>query len=584
MTCILSCQDYEPAVKTSNSGLNFSASEIADQRGYTIFNDAVAHSGIEAELNPADSVTMLVPTNDAFAAFLEDLGVASITEVDAATVANVLRYHVINGAISSSELAESNATLLSGKNVHLSAAEGGGVGFNGKASVVSADLFTSDGIIHGISSVLEAPSDDIMTILRASDDHSNLVTELERTGLDASLEGTTELTLMAPNNAAIAAAGVAGMSVEDATEALSFHVFPGRVHSVEFADGRLATILGSTSEDNVQEVEVDGLEFNGAAVDSANYSADNGIVHFIDNVIAQDSENSDNIPADFQALIDALGASVQAEYANLDTTYSFMALDAGAPAPGTFATDSAMHAWLDTYTWDGSVDISELASGTKITTGSAARGSEFSFYVESLSSADSVRINNEAIVDGEGGETSYNGQYNRIVGALPTPLPEEKISDQLEANGYTFIAKAIEVTGKTSQVDAEGTTFYAISNAVFTDTTGYDAITDQLDTLSTEDSDDADVIAALSALIDAHTVPSTVASSFIVTNDLPIQTSAVADADGDIIWGNIAMNVVIITDTQNPNTSTVGLNAVDIWAANGVIHELEEVIVEVDLD
>ncbi len=575
------CEDYDPAVSVSDSSAVFSASDIMDLKGYTLFNDAVAHAGISSELFGADSVTVLAPSNQAFAVYLASVGAASVTDLDAATLANVLRYHTMNGAISASEFGASTASLLTGKSVYLSTDLDGGMGFNGKAAILDADMYSNDGIIHGVSAVLATPADDIMAILSASADHTDLVTELQRTGLDATLSGTSDFTMLAPNNAAVTAAGIAAMTVADATDALSFHVFAGRDYSVEIADGRQATILGAQA-DQQQEMNIEALAFNGVAVDSANYSADNGIVHFVGTVIAEQLTNIDFIPADFQMIIDALDASVRTGYEDISTDFSFMAPDAGAPTVASFGGDlTAMQAWLDRYTFDGEIILRSTASGTKVTT----RGGD-NFYTQhtttNIGSA-GFTINGTSLLSSFSQET-YNGYRNRFFASgYPTPLPTTTISATLDADAnYNLLGKAIEVAGKDSQVDAEGTTFYAIDNATFTALYGYTAIAGGLDTLSLSDENDEDVIADFVEMIDAHTV-SGVHSLLLLEVDFPTQTSKTADADGDIFWGTVQIDnammvstdsLAIITDQKDPQNNFITLTAFDIWASNGVIHAL----------
>lgn len=576
---LLGCKEYDPAISVSDSSPVFSATEILDLKGYSIFNDAVNHAGVASELYPGDSVTIFVPTNAAFSVLFAELGVSVVTEVDATTLANILRYHTVSGAIGADDISETMSTLLTGKSLYRSTdsdddEDAGGDGLNGKASFNGDVMYSNDGILHGITSVLEIPSNTIMDILNASPRHTDLVTELVRSGLDVQLgDPNSTFTILAPDSTAIQTANIAALTAADAATALSFHVFGDRTYSMELTDGRKATILG-TQADQQQELNIAGLEINGLIIDSTNYSADNGVVHWISDALSEEVENIAFIPADFALVIDALDASVRTFYENINNDYSFMAPDAGAPTVASFGGDTdAMQDWLDTYTFDGELDLRNTDSGTKIT---SRNGSNY--YTNHTSTdigSSGFTINNQSLLSAASQET-YNGFRNRFFASgYPTPLPETTISETLAANpSYDLIAKAIEVAGKESLVDAEGTTFYAIDDALFTALYAYTSATD-MDTLSFSDENDEDVLADFVALIDAHTVSGAVESQLILDTDLPAQTSAVEDADEDIIWGLVDGNTVIVTDITDAQNNFVSPTVFDIWASNGVVHVLD---------
>lgn len=577
MACFTACQEYDPEVSTSNSSPVFSASEILDMNGYTIYNDAVAHAGISEELYSGDSGIFFIPTNEAFAALFDELNVSNVTEIDASIVANVIRYHA-SDILPSSTLEVLSIgilpTFLPNKSLYLSQdLVAVNIALNGKAIIRGGALHSLDGVVYEISAIVDIPATHIMDILSKSEDHSSLVTELQRTGLDDRLSSATYIsTFLAPNNDALTKADIASMDVADATKLLSFHLFPGRIYSTGFRDGRLASILGTQKNQNQQEVNVKELEFNGVELDSVNYSADNGVVHFLSGVMEFESTNSDFIPDDFQALIDEIG--VEDAYNDIDTIYSIMVLRSSdgtpiAPAVGSFANDAEIQEWLDLYTMEGSIDIEDLSSGTKIET----RGGFFYTQHNATTRAADKKftVNSQAVLSTTLSEGTYNGYVNIFTsGAYPTPLPESTISEVLEEKSdYQLIAKAIGVTNKTKQVDSEGTTFYALHDTTFANIYNIDNVAD-LDELDSDDEDDAKVIQKLVDMIDAHTVPGRVESFFLLEEDTPVQPTA--DDDIQLTWGRIDSTLGIITDIQDPQNNFVNINANDFWASNGIIH------------
>jgi transforming growth factor-beta-induced protein len=101
--------------------------------------------------------TVFAPTNDAFAALLEELGAASLDDIDAATLEAVLQMHVLNGRVMSGDLSEGlMAETLLGQDLTFSL-EGGATitDPNGRVSNITAvDLEAQNGVVHVIDTVI----------------------------------------------------------------------------------------------------------------------------------------------------------------------------------------------------------------------------------------------------------------------------------------------------------------------------------------------------------------------------------------------------------------------------------------------
>ena len=101
--------------------------------------------------------TVFAPTNQAFmnAGFAN---IAAIQAADPEVLTKILTYHVIAGRVLSSDLSEGlKAATVNGATVTISLVGGAKVKGNGSAkaaSVVQADLVTSNGVVHVIDSVL----------------------------------------------------------------------------------------------------------------------------------------------------------------------------------------------------------------------------------------------------------------------------------------------------------------------------------------------------------------------------------------------------------------------------------------------
>ncbi len=132
---------------------------------HTTLVAAVKAGGLVDTLNSAGPFTVFAPTNDAFAKLPAGTVETLIKPENKATLDKILTYHVVAGKISSKDLAKmikkghGKATLktvqgedlvasMSGKNIILTDAKGG------TATITTADVFQSNGVIHVIDSVL----------------------------------------------------------------------------------------------------------------------------------------------------------------------------------------------------------------------------------------------------------------------------------------------------------------------------------------------------------------------------------------------------------------------------------------------
>ena len=368
------CKDYDPDVSVSDSSFhsNLSTLEILELRGYTLFVDAVAHAGIESELSGSDTVTVFAPTNAAFATYLSNAGAATITDIDADDLADVLRYHVVNGAFTSASTDATLATALSGSNLYPTYSLDGTIGLNGKATITEADLYSADGVAHGISRVEDVPAASIFSIIEGSADHATLEGLLVRVGLDATLSAAGSFTLFAPNDAAFTAAGLdaatlAGMTDGAVDSVLRFHAFGSRAYQTAIADGRTSSLVAASGFQQLLEFNAADQEINGVAFDSTNFNSENGVVHFIGSVLQEEDVIADFFNAGWSALVTAAG--LEDNYNSVDSAFSIaLVFGGGEPTVASFAGDTeAMTDWLMTYTFSDEVAYASESSGTKVT-------------------------------------------------------------------------------------------------------------------------------------------------------------------------------------------------------------------------
>lgn len=137
----------------------------------------------------------------------------------------------------------------------------------------------------------------IAAFVAANSDYSSLLAALERTNLTATLNGTDNFTVFAPNNAAFSAflsangfASLEDVPVDVLTNVLLNHVVAGTVESTQLSTGYINTlaVYGSTNSNLSLYVDTtSGVDLNGiSTVTAADISATNGVIHAVDAVIA----------------------------------------------------------------------------------------------------------------------------------------------------------------------------------------------------------------------------------------------------------------------------------------------------------
>jgi uncharacterized surface protein with fasciclin (FAS1) repeats len=121
---------------------------------FTTLVELVQQAGLADELSGPGPLTVFAPTDEAFAAVPEET-LAALAD-DPEQLERVLLYHVVEGAVTSDQVADgASAATLAGPEVEFTV--DGEIQVN-DATVVSADVAASNGVIHVIDAVLLPPS------------------------------------------------------------------------------------------------------------------------------------------------------------------------------------------------------------------------------------------------------------------------------------------------------------------------------------------------------------------------------------------------------------------------------------------
>lgn len=285
--------------------------ETASAAGsFNILSQALVATGLVETLSDSEATfTVFAPTDDAFAKLPEGTIDTLLANPDA--LSDILLYHVISDAVvdsvTATSLAGQTATMANGDTVAISLSDGN-LQIN-NATVTSADVVASNGIIHVIDSVLLPPTEDeeettdtpvqpesptgtILDVAAGNPDFSILAAAVQAAGLDGALGHAGDTyTVFAPTNAAFEALGQDTIDAlladpETLRDILLLHVLPGRVVDAQTA----LTLVGYDIQAGNGDILVisqdgDSLSINGSNIVATDIQAVNGVIHVIDKVI-----------------------------------------------------------------------------------------------------------------------------------------------------------------------------------------------------------------------------------------------------------------------------------------------------------
>ena len=108
-------------------------------------------------LNGTGPYTVFAPTNAAFQSLLTELNASSLNDIPAATLEEVLKYHVVSGKVLSSQLSNGQeVTTLQGGKFTIGLTGGAKItdGQGRVTNITTTDLQCSNGVIHVVDRVL----------------------------------------------------------------------------------------------------------------------------------------------------------------------------------------------------------------------------------------------------------------------------------------------------------------------------------------------------------------------------------------------------------------------------------------------
>ena len=121
---------------------------------FTKLNETLMKSGLSENLKAQGPFTVFAPLDDAFAAISAQTYYGLLREENKDKLVNILGRHVFSKKITSSEIAgEIKLKAINGEEITIKKVNG--IVYINEAEVVTADIETSNGIIHFINRVLQ---------------------------------------------------------------------------------------------------------------------------------------------------------------------------------------------------------------------------------------------------------------------------------------------------------------------------------------------------------------------------------------------------------------------------------------------
>jgi uncharacterized surface protein with fasciclin (FAS1) repeats len=264
----------------------------------SILVEAVIAADLGGTLSGPGPFTIFAPTNDAFASLLTELGVTKDQLLaNKPLLTAVLKYHVVSGEVMKKDIPLGKAIEpLEGGFFKIDSMGDDAVitdGRNRTSKIVTADIVTTNGVVHVIDKVLLPADKNIVQTAAALPDFSILVEAVQAAGLADTLSGHGPFTVFAPTNEAFAVL-LTELGVTKAalladkpllTKVLTYHVLGARVLKADVVPGvQPATVEGETFSIDAS-LRITDKRGRTANITATDVLTSNGVIHVIDKVI-----------------------------------------------------------------------------------------------------------------------------------------------------------------------------------------------------------------------------------------------------------------------------------------------------------
>lgn len=533
----------------------------------------VANVAERAKITPSTSALSSVLTDDLvgtlegsgpFTVFAPVDGAVNALNTDVLTgnstlLSSILSYHVVEGSEIQSGGIEDGQTVSrsQGADLTFSVGDDGSVTVN-EATVTTADVQTSNGVIHLVDKVMLEPT-NIAQRAQLTPALDSLTAGLQSAGLASTLGQSGPFTVFAPVNSAFGAvdydelAGNASLL----SRVLEYHVVSGQsIQSGDIMDGQTVTTVDGT-ELLFTKTEDGTLLVNGREViSSPDLSSTNGTVHVVDGVL--------------------LGSANLAQRAALTpatSTLTRLVQEAGlAGSSGlgdesggkytVFAPTNAAFAKIDTSRFNDDTSLRDKTLKYHVLDGELRAEDMQDGQMEQTLEGSDVVLNTFADanpqVNGVDVAVTNVKARNGIIHVVNTPLLEAStVGERIDLMpSYSTLAAKLRETDRRELLDETGTmnspfTVFAPTNEALAAA--------QVDTMSAE---------RLGTVLDYHLVTGASLASDDIQNGQEVQTSEGADVTFQV--GNDGS----VTINGNATVTAPDLQS----RKNGVVHGIDSVL------
>ena len=282
------CEKEEEQMKPV-SDMTIAEYAVSDAN-FSILVEALTKADLVNVLNGTGNFTVFAPTNAAFTALFNELGISGIDALTKETLTPILLYHVLGTEAKSSMITTGYYNTLSpaqGSTLSLKVDVSSGVKLNKTTSVTAADVDVKNGVIHVIDRVLLPPT--VVDLALSNDSFSILVQAVVKANLVSALSASGPFTIFAPTNSAFEAlfstlgiSGIADLTAEQLTPILTYHVVSGNVLSTQLQAGNVETLNGGSISVSLSPAPT----INGSsAIVATDVQGSNGVIHVINSVL-----------------------------------------------------------------------------------------------------------------------------------------------------------------------------------------------------------------------------------------------------------------------------------------------------------
>ena len=293
----LSCNDdNDPVVDNTITGL------AKTNPNLSILVQALVKADLATTLQGVGPFTVFAPTDAAFTAFLKTTPYATLNDVPKDVLTQILLNHVVSGNVKSTDLTTgyiktlAKGTASSTNNLSMFVNTASGVKLNGVATVTTANVMASNGVIHVVDKVIGLPT--IVTHATANPNFTSLVGALTGAGQPdfvSILSGTGPYTVFAPTNDAftalnteLAPGGIAGVSTANLTKVLTYHVANGNVLAASLTEGQMVATLQTPQKFTVQltgGAKIKDANNRISTIVATDVQCSNGVIHVLNKVL-----------------------------------------------------------------------------------------------------------------------------------------------------------------------------------------------------------------------------------------------------------------------------------------------------------